>query len=114
MAASPLTQLRPVRDAVTNNAEDAFALVAGKRQSRFTHPFRAEPRFLQGQLDVLHKFDVRVELEQRVKPTIECARLVPAASPGQVPESLIFTRKCDSRTCHPAIDAENRRFEREI
>src|SRR5947207_9408978 len=101
-------------DPLPNDLQDLLTLGPGKGQAWLAHPFAPQAHLLDGQLDVLHELDVRIDLQQRIEPAVQYPGLLPAARTGQLPEILILAGESDARTCDPAIDAEHRRFEQEI
>jgi hypothetical protein len=94
--------------------EDALAFVPFERQSRGSHPFLAETRFLHRQLDVLDELGVHIEMEQGREPAIKNAGFLPFPLAREFPEILVLARKGDARAGHPAVNAENARFERQV
>ena len=53
-------------------------------------------------------------MQQRCEPAVDFAGLVPLAGAGQFPEVLVLGGEGDAAAGHPAVDAEDGRFQREI
>src|SRR5690242_3748059 len=85
-------KFRPGFDSLMNDAQHLFAFLASQGKSRGSHPLRAQPAFLDRQLDILHKFYMRVQMEQRREPLIKFPRLLPLSCPRQFPEVLVLPR----------------------
>ena len=93
-----------------DDAQNPFPLHADQRQARRADPFGAQPAFQHRELDVLHEFRVRVEMQQRREPAVNLARLVPFASAREFPKILVLARESEADARDPAVNAEDRRF----
>src|SRR5438093_5483173 len=109
-----LRKLWTVLDAVVDNLQDRFPFLSHQWHARRAHPFSSETAFLHGQLDVLDKFDVRVQMQQRREPAVDRARFVPTSRARQVPEKLVFARERQTNAGDPAINAQHRGLEHEV
>src|SRR5439155_17369677 len=108
------TTLGPVRDSIAEDFEDLPALFAQERQARRANPFRPKAAFLHRQLDVLHEFRMRVQVQQGREPAIQLSRPAPFAPPCHFPEILVFLRESDPASRHPAVDPQNRALEHQV
>src|SRR5688500_18205911 len=112
--ASTILHLRSRFDALADDRKDLLALRPFEREARRPDPFRAEPALLNGELDVLHELDVRVEVKQRHVPAVELSRLGPLAAAHQLPEALVLLRERQPQPRDPSPGAEHDALEDQV
>src|SRR5260370_40130320 len=114
---SPLSDLRhcwPFGDPLVNYLENPFALCANQRQTRRAHPLAAQAALLHCQLNVLDELGVYIQMQQRRKPPINFAGLVPLTAAGELPEVLVLSGESDAAARHPAGKGQNGDLQHEI
>ena len=91
-----------------------LALFAHERHARATNEFRTVAGHLVGELDVLHKLDMRVEVQHRHEPAIKRDCLFDLPLAGKPVEGDGLVREAVGHARYPADGTEEHVFERQV